>query len=78
MSKYTFVDVVLPLREVLVWEWDGFVVVVSVVAVVATAVLIWLVIWSAGSDSGTVCKVDLIVADIVRVFVDASSNQMQV
>lgn len=63
----TFADDVLPLSEVLAWGWDGFVVVVSVVAVEATVVFIGLVMWSAGSDSGTVCKVDLIVVDMVQV-----------
>lgn len=63
----TLVDDVLPLRDALVWEWDVFVVVVSLDAVVVTIVPKGFVIWSAGKDSGTVCSVDLIVVDMFYV-----------
>lgn len=65
MGKHTFVDVALPLSGLLVCEWDDFVVVVSVGAVVVAAVPNGLVMWSVGNDSGTVCSVDLIVVDII-------------
>lgn len=46
-------------KLVFVWEWDF----VSVGAVVVV-VVVPDVTWSAGNDSGTVCSVGLIVADI--------------
>lgn len=61
---HTFVVDVLPFNDVFVCEWVDLVVVVSVGAFVDVA-LIGLVIWSAGSDSGTVCSVDRIVVDIL-------------
>lgn len=69
--SHTLVDDCRPLSDAFVWEWDDFVVVVSVgtvvdvvVVVVAAVVPVELVIWSAGNDSGTVCSVVLIVVDI--------------
>lgn len=65
---HTFADDVLPFNDAFVWEWEDFVVVVSVGTVVVV-VPDEFVIWSAGNDSGTVCSVDLIVVDIVdRIF----------
>lgn len=65
LDQLTLVDDDLCLRDAFVWEWDDLVVVVSVGTVVVAVVPDEFVMWSAGNDSGTVCNVDLIVADMI-------------
>lgn len=75
--KLTLVDDDLCFRDVFVCEWDDLVVVVSVGIVVVAVVPDEFVMWSAGNDSGTVCSVDLIVADI-SLFVFAFTSSILV